>query len=290
MSARERSSSNSSRPPRPTPRGRTSEIAIAGRESPVSASAESRENKALQKIAATSVAEPYAILQGLLAAAVDLCGRGPDCSTAGVSFIERAPDGGEQFRWVAMTGCVSDHIGVTSPRDFSHCGECLDKGAPILFSRPDLKYDYLSAGGIEFTEMLVVPFAPSLGHQPLGTAWVASHPPRRYHFDGEDVRLMESIARFSAAAYSLAAARDEADEVKRHQQEIVAATSREMRTPLNTIAGSAYLLSLGAESSSATDRAAHLRRIDKSVELLLAGVNGLAESSAASSTTRSHIA
>ena len=101
---------------------------------------------------------------------------------------------------------------------------------------------------------------------------------------------MESIARFSASAYSLAAARDEADEVKRQQQGIVAAMSREMRAPLNTIAASAYLLSLGAESSSVTDRAAHLRRIDKSVELLLAGVNVLAESSGASSTTRSRLA
>jgi signal transduction histidine kinase len=193
-------------------------------------------------------------------------------------MLEAAPDGGKQFRWVALAGCLTSHIGGTTPRDFSPCGECLDRGEPIILSRPDLKYDYFRAAGLEFTEGLVVPFVTSADAEPLGTIWVVSHPPRRHHFDCEDVRVMESLAHFAASAYSLAVARDRADGTKREQQEAVAAVSEQMRTPLNTIAASVYLLTLGVQGTLTPGQIEHLARIQKSVQLLLAGVNGLSGS------------
>jgi len=107
---------------------------------------------------------------------------------------------------------------------------------------------------------------------------VVSHPPRRHHFDCEDVRVMESLAHFAASAYSLAVARDRADGTKREQQEAVAAVSEQMRTPLNTIAASVYLLTLGVQGTLTPGQIEHLARIQKSVQLLLAGVNGLSGS------------
>ena len=263
------------------PRIRTAEIRIGDRSpasgsAPVSAAA--RESIALHRIAATTGEEPYAVLQGLLSAAVELCGGGADTSTAGVSLVEPAPDGGEQFRWVALAGCLAAHVGGTTPRNFSPCGECLEKGGPILLTRPDLKYDYFRAAGIEFTEGLVVPFSADLESTPLGTIWVISHPPRRHHFDAEDVRMMESLARFAASAYCLVAARDKADGAKREQKDVVAAVSQEMRTPLNTIAASVYLLTLGVQGSLSAGQMEHLARIQKAVQQLLAGVSGLADS------------
>ncbi len=267
---------------RHTPRGRTAEIKIGDRPSTVTGSAPesvtARESIALHRIAATTGEEPYAVLQGLLSAAVELCGGGADSSTAGVSLIEPAPHGGEQFRWVALAGCLAAHVGGTTPRNFSPCGECLDKGAPILLSRPDLKYDYFRAAGLEFTEGLVLPFSTDLNPTPLGTIWVVSHPPRRHHFDCEDVRVMESLAHFAASAYCLAAARDKADGTIREHQHIVATMSQEMRTPLNTIAASVYLLTLGAQGTLTDGQVEHLARIQNAVTLLLAGVNGLSES------------
>lgn len=241
-------------------------------------SAATRESLALHRIAATTGEEPYAVLQGLLSAAVELCGGGADTSTAGVSLLEPAPDGGEQFQWVALAGCLAAHIGGTTPRNFSPCGECLDKGEPILLSRPDLKYDYFRAAGIEFTEGLVLPFSSNLHPTPLGTIWVISHPPRRHHFDGEDVRVMESLAHFAASAYCLAVARDKADGTKREHQDVVAAMSRDMRTPLNTIAASVYLLTLGDQGTLTDGQVEHIARIQKAVKVLLAGVNSLSES------------
>lgn len=270
---------NESRPAE-IPRFRTSEIRIDDRRSPPSVpqSVAARESVALRRIASTTGEEPYAVLQGLLSVAVELCGGGADSSTAGVSMLERTPDGGEQFRWVALAGCLADHVGGTTPRNFSPCGECLDRGRPILLARPDIKYDYFRSAGLEFTEGLVVPFATDLQPDPLGTIWVVSHPPRRHKFDAEDVRVMESLAHFAASAYCLATARDKADGMKREHQDAVAATTQEMRAPLNTIAASAYLLTLETQGTLTESQVEHLARIQKAVKLLLAGVNGLSES------------
>ena len=270
-------------PARHRSNGNHAVIEIAEREALVTAlafkAAPNRENIALRRIAAKTSDEPYAVLQGLLSAAVELCGGGKDSSTAGVSLLESTPEGEPIFRWVALEGCLSAHIGGTTPRNFSPCGECLDKDAPIILARPDLKYDYFQSAGIEFTEGLVLPFG-EVGAPPLGTIWVISHPPRRHRFDSEDVRVMESLASFTAAAYSLAIARDRADQTKREHQETVAAVTQDMRTPLDTIAGSLYLLTLGTQGTLTTTQIEHLARIQKAVKMLQAGVDGLSESAA----------
>ena len=279
MRATPRLSSTAEPRPRHVPRARTAEIAIVDGPSPTTVSLAARESIALHRIAATTGEEPYAVLQGLLSAAIEVCGGGADTSTAGVSMLERNPDGGEQFRWVAMAGCLASHVGGTTARNFSPCGECLDKGQSIILSRPDIKYDYFKSAGLEFTEGLVVPFGTDIQSSPLGTIWVVSHPPRRHHFDCEDVRVMESLAHFAASAYCLAVARDKADGTKREHEHAVAVTSREMRTPLNTIAASVYLLTLETQGTLTEGQVAHLARIQNAVKLLLADVNGLSESS-----------
>ncbi|MGI8402350.1 MAG: GAF domain-containing protein [Gemmatimonadaceae bacterium] len=257
-------------------------IEIADRSAPVTgltpATVANRETIALRRIAAKTGEEPYAVLQGLLSAAVELCGGGANTSTAGVSLLEAAPDGGQQFRWVALSGCLAAHVGGTTPRSFSPCGECLDKGEPIIISRPDLKFEYFQSAGLEFTEGLILPFGTELGAAPLGTIWVVSHPPRRHHFDKEDVRVMESLASFTAAAYSLAIARDKADGMKREHQEAVAAVTQDMRTPLDTIAGSLYLLTLETQGTLTPGQVEHLARIQTAVRSLQAGVDGLSVS------------
>jgi hypothetical protein len=195
-----------------------------------------------------------------------------------VSLLEPRAEGGQQFRWVALAGCLAAHVGGTTPRDFSPCGVCLDRNAPVLFARPDLKYDYFQAAGLEFTEGLVVPFASSFHPTPLGTIWVISHPPVRHHFDAEDVRLMKSLGSFAASAYSLAVARDSADSTRRQIQDVIVEVNQEMRTQLNTISGFVDLLNLGVKGSLTDGQAEYIERIKKATHLLLAGVNGLSGS------------
>lgn len=263
-------------------RERTREIKIEGRSvRPNPAHSEpnrERENHGLRQIAENAGDEPYAVLQGLLSAALELCGGGAHTSTAGVSLLEPTPEGGQQFRWVALAGCLAAHVGATTSRDFSPCGVCLDRKGPVLFARPDLKYDYFQDAGLEFTEGLVVPFASSFHQRTLGTIWVVSHPPVRHRFDAEDVRLMKSLGNFAASAYSLAVARDSADSTRRRYQDVVVEMSQEMRTQLNTISGFVDLLTLGVKGSLSDGQAEYVERIKKSVHLLLAGVKGLSGS------------
>lgn len=166
------------------------------------------ENRALHKLAECMAGSPLDVLQGLLALAAELVGGGLATCTTGMSFLEFAADGEEQFRWVAMAGRLAASVGRVTPRGFSPCGECLARGEPIVLARPDLKYTYFLDTGIEFTEGLVVPFAGSNAATPLGTIWVVSHPPKRRRFDDEDVRMMTSLASFGSMAYRVAVGRE----------------------------------------------------------------------------------
>lgn len=278
MSANQPLSRNSSSQSRARERAR--EIRIEGRSVPNLVDAEpdsGRENRGLRRIAENAGDEPYAVLQGLLKASLELCGGGAHTSTAGVSLLESTPEGGQQFRWVALAGCLAAYVGGTTPRDFSPCGVCLDRNGPVLFARPDLKYDYFQVAGLEFTEGLVVPFT-SKSNPTLGTIWVVSHPPARHHFNAEDVRLMKSLGSFAASAYSLAVARDSADTARRRNHEVVAEMSQEMRTQVNAISGFAELLSIGVKGDLSDGQAQYVGKIRKAAQLLLAGINGLSGS------------
>ena len=241
-------------------------------------STSARETAGLRDIANSVTEEPYAILLGLLTAAVELCGGGAETSSAGVSLLEDTPEGGQQFRWVAMSGCLAAHVGGTTPREFSPCGECLDHGGPIILKRPDLKFPYFGAAGIEFTEGLVVPFNDTVRGTSLGTIWVVSHPPLRQRFGPEDVALMERLTGFAASVYRLAIVATSAEGTRRTYRNVVAGVSREMRSPLNTIAGCMEVLTLDAQAGLTAAQLDSIARTSKAVKLLLAGVNALSES------------
>ncbi len=234
------------------------------------------ENRALHKLASCVSEEPHAVLQSLLSLALELCGGGADSSTSGVSLLETAADGTQQFRWVALAGRLADHVGGTTPRDFSPCGACLDRGMPTLFARPDLKFTYFLDSGIEFTEGLVLPFVAG-NSEPIGTLWVVSHPPARHVFDSEDVRLMESLGRFAASAFVLARDRDAAERKSRVYQDGLASVSHDLRTPLHTISGYVDLLSMEVQGPINDDQSKSLSKIRKTQKFLCGVVGSLLE-------------
>ena len=188
------------------------------------------ENRALHTLAECMDRESGDVLSGLLSLAAELVGGGEATSTAGVSLLESLPDGTQQFRWVALAGRLASAVGGTTPRTNSPCGQCLDLGEPIVLARPDLKYVYFQAAGVEFTEGLVVPFATAPRSGPSGTIWVVSHPPAQRRFDDEDVRLMASLAGFASRAYALADSRGKlngSDEPWSHAVPLHAAGTRD---------------------------------------------------------------
>ncbi len=136
------------------------------------------------------------LLQSLANTAVDLCQAG----AAGVSLLETTPEGEAVFRWNVLAGTFAHHVGGSTPRNFSPCGVCLDQGAPVLFSHPERYFTYLQEADTPIVEGLVLPLIAD--SHIFGTIWIVSHDEGR-QFDSEDVRVMTSLADFTATALLL---------------------------------------------------------------------------------------
>lgn len=154
------------------------------------------ENRALCAIAQHMADSPQSTLQKLVEAALEVCRAG----SAGVSLLSK---GNSNFYWPAIAGAWKEQIGGGTPRDFGPCGVVLDRNAVQLFTHPERYYPYLLPVSPAIEEVLLTPFF--VDGKAVGTVWVVAHDPAR-KFDREDVRLIESLGRFAAAAYQLSAA------------------------------------------------------------------------------------
>ncbi|HEY9691437.1 MAG TPA: PAS domain S-box protein [Oculatellaceae cyanobacterium] len=150
------------------------------------------EIESLHKLARQLAEQPQAMLKTLVTIAKELCQAG----TAGVSLLEVTDDSEEIFRFCAISGALADYEGETAPR-FSPCGTCLDCQAPQLYSYPERYFTYLQSEKPTIVESLVIPLIGD--HKALGAIWIVSHDEAR-QFDAEDVRIMTSLADFTAAA------------------------------------------------------------------------------------------
>jgi GAF domain-containing protein len=140
---------------------------------------------------------PQEILSELLKIAVEVC----EADTAGISLVEKVPGEDEIFRWVAMAGKLAQAAGGWTPRDASPCGVTMARGEPQLFDHPGRLFPELAAANI--VEGLVMPI--STESECFGTIWIVTHA-RTEAFDMEDVRMMRSLAAFSAMACLLSRA------------------------------------------------------------------------------------
>lgn len=238
------------------------------------------ENYALHKLAQQMAETPETLLQNLVAIAVELCQAG----SAGISIPEITTDGEEIFRWVALAGAYANATN-TPPRYFSLCGTCLDKKTPQLFTHPELYFTYFKQLRPMIVECLVIPLL--VGKQALGTIWIASHNQTR-QFDLEDLRVMSSLANFTAAALNHSQARYAAEAAVAHEQaalreleranlakdDFLAAVSHELRTPLTNIRMAIQMLSLATEPER---RQQYLRILQTECDREIALVNDLLE-------------
>nr|WP_315889752.1 PAS domain S-box protein [Kovacikia minuta] len=169
------------------------------------------ETQAFCLLARQLAEQPQTILKTLVTVAKDLCQAG----TAGVSLLEVAPDGEEGFRWGAIVGAFEAYEGGTIPRRFSPCGICLDRQAPQLYSYPERYFTYLQNSSPRIVEGLVIPVQGAT--EPLGTIWILSHDETR-QFDREDVRILSSLADFTAAALQSMHLRHRTEVALQHEQ------------------------------------------------------------------------
>lgn len=168
----------------------TDQLATRSRRQPDHAA----EARAMHELSALLGELPEALQRRFVDFAVDLCRAG----SAGISLLDVGESGQAIFRWTALAGAFAPHVGGHTPRDFSPCGICLDRGETILLSRPARRFHYLSEVDPPVVEALIVPLYAK-GRRPLGTIWILSHDCQA-RFDGEDARAMEALGAFLAIA------------------------------------------------------------------------------------------
>jgi len=149
------------------------------------------ENRALTTLVQALSDSPRSILQTLAEMTLETLRAG----SAGLSLLT---EDGSRFYWAAIAGQWSPHRGGGTPRRFGPCGDVLDCDAPLLFTHWERRYPYLAEATPLAEEGLLVPF--HVGGKAVGTIWVIAHELER-KFDQEDLRLLESLARFASAAY-----------------------------------------------------------------------------------------
>ncbi|HEY6340398.1 MAG TPA: ATP-binding protein [Bryobacteraceae bacterium] len=151
------------------------------------------ELRALSVLVQALADSPETILQALVEQMLALFNAG----SAGISLLTTR-DGEERFYWPAVAGQWSCFIGGGTPRNFGPCGDVLDHNKAFLFRDLESRYDYFASALPRVEECLLVPFY--LAGTAVGTIWIVAHDKTR-QFDSEDLRQMESIARFAATAY-----------------------------------------------------------------------------------------
>lgn len=152
---------------------------------------------ALHDLARAMVEAPAELPQRFAEAALALCGAG----SAGISLLETTDGGEAVFRWVALAGAFEPFLGGSTPRGFSPCGTCLDRGGPVLLSYPARRFTYLAGPGLpEIVEGLIAPLGSATAESGvLGTLWVVSHD-RSIRFDAGHLRSLRRLADFTVLA------------------------------------------------------------------------------------------
>jgi signal transduction histidine kinase len=154
------------------------------------------ESIALRDLAKVMANSPSRLIDKLLETSLELCSAG----TAGLSLLETTPEGEQIFRCTNLAEALPEHIGGTTPRNFSPCGVTLDRNVPQLFSYPGHRFQYFNGLACTIVEALVIPIY--LGDKTPGTIWIVSHD-EEVKFDSEDARIMTELAEFTSCALRL---------------------------------------------------------------------------------------
>jgi two-component sensor histidine kinase len=145
------------------------------------------ERAAFEELAALVLASPSRALRRFPESARRLCFAG----TAGMSLLRSDETGSETIHWTAIDGALTAHEGAQTPREFSSCGLCLDRGATSLVSQPARVFRYLRYAQPLIVEHLIAPLSDADGRA-LGTLWMVHHDSEA-RFTSSDARILEQL-------------------------------------------------------------------------------------------------
>lgn len=167
------------------------------------------ENRALAALAQELATNPGGVLQRCAELVTELC----RADSAGISLLEPGSESG-LFRWHGAAGGLAPHLGRLMEQDVSPYGTAIARDGVLLFREADQLFPDLKGAEPRICENLLVPWY--VNGQAVGTLCAIKHTPEG-RFDAEDARLLQSLARFAAAAYQMI---DALDKAKVRQEEL----------------------------------------------------------------------
>ncbi len=191
--------------------------------------------EALQGLSLMLSGAPETVLQGLVNAAIDICG----ADSAGVSLESEDATDEAFYKWIATAGEYAKYLDAMLPRIPSACGICLERDRPQLFKVSQRFLDQFGGGAAEITDGILLPWHAG---ETKGTIWILAHG-RREAFDYEDYRIMQLLAGFAAVGVrqkqqhiaELSKARAEGGAV------MAVEVAQKLKGPLQTTKAIAYL-------------------------------------------------
>lgn len=204
----------------------------------------SRQLEAFQRLARVFAERSEVILQEVVNIAVEFCG----ADSSGISLEEQSESGEQRFRWIAIAGSFSRYLHGTTPRFFSPCGTCLNRGVPQLYRVTKPYYDFLQIEAEPITDGILIPW---LTDGMRGTLWAVAHHSKEA-FDLGDYKLLASLADFA----SIALRHQTQQEALRKQEKIAASVAmanelaHQINNPLQSVTNALYLAGRGGDGVS----------------------------------------
>ncbi|MEK6701794.1 MAG: ATP-binding protein [Planctomycetota bacterium] len=152
------------------------------------------ENAALANLTRTLADSPQAVLQTLADTILSVLG----CGSCVVSLVS---SDGTRFHWAGVAGEWGPQLGRDIPLELAPCGDVLDRDEPMLLGQFERRYRCFEDVSPRVDEALLVPF--HVAGKGVGTIWAITHADRPVlrRFDREDLRMLQSLSAFAAAAY-----------------------------------------------------------------------------------------
>lgn len=159
------------------------------------------ESRALGILAHEMTTNPRGVLQKCAEMVMELC----HADSAGVSVLEPGGTSGV-LRWRAAAGGFAANLHGAMPREASPCGTVMERDRILLFNEAERFFPALQGVEPRIYENLLAPW--HVKGEAVGTLWAIKHTPEG-RFNAEDARILQSLARFAAAAFQMTSALDE---------------------------------------------------------------------------------
>ncbi|HEX4652028.1 MAG TPA: GAF domain-containing protein [Granulicella sp.] len=199
-------------------------------------------------------------LKDTVEAACELC----DAECAGITLVERMPDGAETLRWIAGAGPIGEMVGETMSLD-RNLRSILRELRPRLICRPHRLFPQI-AEPWDIAEALLIPWT---GESTTGILWVLTRTDSK-RLDAEDVRMLKSLAAFADSVI----AKDAVESCRLDKERVGAAAkvanelAHAVNNPLQALTNALYLMDTGP-GEHLQDARAQLQRINSLVRVIL---------------------